>query len=51
MSGKLKTVPCCGCFGHISFEYKIPKNSSKPCFRGKNSGASPKCHLPNIPVA
>ena len=36
--------------GHISFEKSIPKNSSKPCLVGLNSSASPKCHLPKIPV-
>ena len=43
--GILALVP-----GHMSLEYGIPKYSSKPCFRGRNSGWSPRCHSPKQPV-
>lgn len=35
-----------GCSGPLSFEYGVPKKSSKPRRSGMNSGWHPRCHLP-----
>ena len=36
--------------GHMSFEYGMPQNSSKPCCCGRKGSRWPRCHLPKIAV-